>query len=311
MEVIQGLSALRPAGQSSVTVGFFDGVHRGHRSVIGRTVEVARERGLRSVAVTFDRHPREILSPGNVPLLLTTLRRKAELIEDIGVDALAVLEFTEEFSRWPKERFVEDVLVDRLATAHAVVGSNFTFGHKAEGTLESLSDLGAAAGFSVEGVGLLKIGGRPVSSTSIREALLEGALRWPQEALGRRHVVEGTVVTGAGRGKGLGWPTANLRTPAGLLLPGRGVYAGRAIVDGQAWAAAINIGVNPTFGEEPVHLEAHLLGYDGDLRDRVIAIEFWERIRDEKRFDSAEALSEQIARDVEHTRALIGSSAAR
>ena len=306
MEVLRGIGALPLEGESAVTIGFFDGVHRGHQSVMRRLVTVARGRGLRAVAVTFDRHPREVLTPGNVPGLLSTTERKALLIEDLGMDALLVMEFDEEVASWPPERFVEEVLVRGLNAKHATVGANFTFGHKAVGTVETLTDLGGLHGFSVEGVTLLEIEGTRVSSTSIREALAAGDLEWPTRALGRRHIVDGTVVPGAGRGDDLGWPTANLETDPRLLLPARGVYAGRGILEDGAWPAAINVGVNPTFGEEPLHVEAFLLGFEGDITGRPIGIEFWERLRDEERFDSPEELSRAIGKDVDRTRALVG-----
>jgi riboflavin kinase/FMN adenylyltransferase len=222
-----------------------------------------------------------------------------------------VLEFTEEFSRWPPEAFVERVLVEGLQTRGAAVGQNFTFGHRAAGNLEVLTALGAAHGFSVEGLPLLDIDGRPISSTSIRDALASGDLDWPERALGRRYVVEGTVVPGAGRGKGLGFPTANLLTPAGIQLPGRGVYAGRALLEEGSWPAAVNVGINPTFGGEPLHVEAHLLDFDGDLVGKVLAVEFWQRLRDEQRFDSAEDLAVQIAEDVRRTASLVGQTEPR
>ncbi len=313
MEVIHGIDA-RSSAESGpgtvVTIGFFDGVHRGHRAVLERTVAVARERGLDSVAVTFDRHPREILTPGNEPMLLTTLERKASLIEALGIDRLVVLAFTEEFSRLPAEEFVQRILVDGLAARHAVVGSNFTFGYRAMGTLMVLAGLGEAGGFSVEGVGLLHLGERSVSSSSIREALARGDLTWPTEALGRRYVVDGMVTRGAGRGAAIGFPTANLEVPPRMLLPGEGVYAGRAIAAPGTFAAAINVGTNPTFGVEPLHAEAFLLDFAGDLRGEPIALELWERLRDEVQFESADALAAQIALDVERTRAVVGADAA-
>jgi riboflavin kinase/FMN adenylyltransferase len=309
MDVVQGTSALPIEGPSAVTIGFFDGVHAGHQAVIGRTVDVARAGGLRPVAVTFDRHPLQTLSPGKVPPLLTTLRRKAALIEALGVETLFVLEFTDEVSRWEPEAFVERVLVRGVAARHVVIGTNFTFGHRAAGNLAVLEDLGPTKGFDVESVGLSKLDGRPVSSTSIREALIEGDLGWPEAALGRRYSVEGAVVPGAGRGKGLGFPTANLRTPDGILLPGRGVYAGRAWRDGESWPAAVNIGINPTFGQEALHLEAHLLGFDGVLVGEVLTVEFWVRLRDEVRFDSPASLARQIAEDVQRTRIAVAASA--
>ena len=223
MERLHGLEALPvDAARTVVTVGFFDGVHLGHRAVLGRTVDAARERGLPSVAVTFDRHPREVLTPGREPRLLTTVDRKAALVEETGIDTLLVLEFTEDFSRWPAERFVSDVLLGGLHADHCVMGANFTFGHKAAGTVELLIEQGPALGFTAERVELLEVHGRRVSSSSVRDAIAQGDLAWPGVALGRRFVLDGIVVSGAGRGHALGFPTANLRTGPRLLLPGRG-----------------------------------------------------------------------------------------
>jgi riboflavin kinase/FMN adenylyltransferase len=306
MRVRHGLEALPlEAGPTVATIGFFDGVHRGHQAVMRRTVDAAGDRAGRAVVVTFDRHPREVLTPGQEPKLLTSLDRKAAQLEALGIDDLVVLEFTEDFSRWPPDAFADRVLVDGLRAEHVVVGSNFTFGYRALGTLPVLSDLGAGRGFSVEGVAVLRVGGRPVSSSSIREALAAGDLAWPTEALGRRYVVDGRVGAGAGRGRDLGFPTANLEVPSRILLPGDGVYAGRAHVDGEAMVAAINVGTNPTFGGEPLHVEAHLLDFDGVLTGKEMAVEFWTRLRDETRFESAAALVRQIAEDVARTRALV------
>jgi riboflavin kinase/FMN adenylyltransferase len=305
MEVVNGSSSLPLSGESSVTIGFFDGVHRGHQAVIRRAVEVAGQRGLGPVAVTFDRHPLETLSPGKTPPLLTTLRRKAELIEALGVETLFVLEFTEEVSRWPPGGFVERVLDRGLSARHVVVGANFTFGHRAAGNIGVLTDLGPRHGFTAEAAATFTVDGHPVSSTSIREALAEGELDWPERALGRRYAVEGTVVPGAGRGRGLGFPTANLRTPAGILLPGRGVYAGRATTGEESWTAAINVGINPTFGHEPLHVEAHLLDFEGDLTGGVLGVEFWARLRDEVRFEGPDELVRQVEDDVRRTREIV------
>ena len=306
MDVLRGLEALPlhvPA--SVVTIGFFDGVHRGHQVVVRRTVDEAARLGLVPVAVTFDRHPREVFAPGTEPKLLTTLDRKSQLIEASGIEALVVLEFDQDFSRWPPEEFVTRVLAEGLRTKHAVVGSNFTFGHKATGNLATLSDLGAGNGFGVEGVALLKLDGRAVSSSSIREALAAGDLDWPTIALGRPFAVDGTVVAGAGRGEALGFPTANLELAARMLTPGQGVYAGMAYLDGEGHVAAINIGTNPTFGVEPVHLEAYLLEFEQEVRGRPMSVEFWHRLRDEVRFESVDDLARQIKDDVERTRALM------
>ena len=306
MERRLGLGALPlPYDRCVATVGFFDGVHLGHRAVLSRTVEQARARGVPAVAVTFDRHPREILTPGLEPRLLTTVERKAGLIEAIGVDDLVVLEFTEELSHWPPDRFMRDVLGDGLRARHCVMGANFTFGHRARGTVELLIAEGHRYGFSAERVELRELDGRTVSSSSIREALAAADLEWPRRALGRRFVLDGTVVSGAGRGQDLGYPTANLRTWPRLLLPGQGIYAGRAVVEGRAHVAAIDVGTNPTFGSEPLHVESFLLDFDGDLAGRAMAVEFWSYLRPEQKFESAEALTEAIADDVRRTRAVV------
>jgi riboflavin kinase/FMN adenylyltransferase len=308
MEIVRGLEALPlPDGPSVVTVGFFDGVHVGHREVLGRTVEAARERDARSVAVTFDRHPREILTPGSEPRLLTTVERKAALIAATGIDVLLILAFTEELSRVSAEDFVRDVLAGGLHAVHARVGANFAFGHRAAGTVETLGEVGRPLGMTADEVGLHTLGDRVVSSSSIRQALAEGDLAWPLRALGRRFVLDGEVVSGAGRGKGLGYPTANLRTWPRLLLPGQGIYAGAAeLFDGSRYLAAIDVGTNPTFGVEPLHVEAFLIDFpDEELRGQQLAVEFWERLRDEVPFASVGELVAAIGDDVERTRSIV------
>jgi len=308
MRRLSGLDALPLDGGPAVaTIGFFDGVHRGHHAVISRAVDAASERGLQSVAVTFDRHPREVLTPGKEPRLLTTVERKSSLIEATGVDALLVLEFTEEFSRWPAEEFVGRVLAEGVRARHVVIGANFTYGHRAAGTVETLGPMGKPHGITAEAAELLDVEGHRVSSSSIREALAGGDLAWPRAALGRRFVLDGEVVSGAGRGKGLGFPTANLRTWPRLLLPGSGIYAGVAeLANGAHHVAAISVGTNPTFGSEPLHAEAYLLDYEGPaLNGEHLAIEFWARLRDEERFDSPEELIRAIDADVARTRELV------
>ena len=308
MQVVHGIESLPLGGEPSVvTVGFFDGVHLGHREVLARTVERARERGVRSVGITFDRHPREVLTPGHEPRLLTTVERKASLIEETGIEILVVLEFTPAFSRVPADDFVRDVLVGGVHAVYAVMGANFTFGFKAAGTIDTLPAMGADYGLGVEGVDLLQIGGRTVSSSSIREALAAGDLDWPFTALGRRSVIDGEVVSGHGRGAGLGYPTANLRTWPRLLLPGQGIYAGAATSEGRRYTAAIDVGTNPTFGVEPLHVEAFLLDYEGgELRGKALAVEFWERLRDEVKYGSIDDLVAAIASDVDRTRGIVG-----
>ena len=308
MDLLRGIDSLGSReGPAIVTVGFFDGVHRGHRAVIGRTVALAAELGLPSVAVTFDRHPREVFAPGTEPRQLTTPSRKAALIAEIGIRTLVVLEFTEAFSRIPPDRFAKGILVEGLRAEHVVVGANFTFGHRAEGTVDTLQELGSTLGFAAEGVPLLEIDGRVVSSTAIRQALADGDVGWPRLALGRRYAVEGRVGEGAGRGTALGWPTANLDLPPKMLLPGTGVYAGTATLGAGSWVAAINVGTNPTFGVEPLHLEAFLLDFDRDIRGESMTVEFWARVSGEERYDSIEALQRKIDDDVRRTREIVAA----
>ena len=307
MDVLHGLDALPLDDRPSVaTVGFFDGVHRGHQAVLDRVRAEARARDMRSVAVTFDRHPREVLTPGREPRLMTTVERRAELIAACGIDMLVVLPFDRDFSMVRADAFVADILVGGVHAVHAAMGANFTFGFKALGTMENLSQLGRPFGLTSEAVPLVEIEGRTVSSTSIRQALAAGDLVWPREALGRRFVLDGEVVTGHGRGKGLGYPTANLRTWPRLLLPGQGIYAGIAEHRGLRYRTAFDVGTNPTFGVEPLHVEAFLLDYEGrDLPGEPLSIEFWARVRDEQKYDDIEALVAAIARDVALARDLV------
>ena len=307
MDVRHGLDALPLDDRPSVaTVGFFDGVHRGHQAVFDRVRAEARARDMRSVAVTFDRHPREVLTPGREPRLMTTVERRAELIAACGIDVLVVLPFDRDFSMVPADAFVADILVGGVHAVHAAMGANFTFGFKALGTMENLSQMGRPFGLTSEAVPLVEIEGRTVSSTSIREALAAGDLAWPREALGRRFVLDGEVVTGHGRGKGLGYPTANLRTWPRLLLPGQGIYAGVAEHRGLRYRTAFDVGTNPTFGVEPLHVEAFLLDYEGqDLPGEPLSIEFWARVRDEQKYNDIAALVAAIARDVALARDLV------
>jgi len=310
VDVIRGIGSLPlPDAPRVATVGFFDGVHRGHQEVLRTVVARARARGVGSVAITFDRHPREVLSPGDEPRLLTSVDRKAELIAHTGIDELVVLAFDRDFSLIRAEDFVRDVLVDGVHAVHAAMGANFTFGFRALGTMGNLPALGAPFGLTIESVGLVETGGRVVSSTSVREALAAGDLGWPRVALGHRFVLDGEVVTGHGRGRGLGYPTANLRTWPRLLLPGQGIYAGVAEHAGRRYRAAIDCGTNPTFGVEPLHVEAFLMGFDGELPGEPLAIEFWERLRDEVRYDSVDELTAAIETDVARTRDLVPDDA--
>jgi riboflavin kinase / FMN adenylyltransferase len=308
MRMLVGRDSLgRLEGGSAVTIGTFDGVHLGHRALIARAISEAADEGITSAAITWDRHPNITLRPDRVPPLLTSPERKIELLESTGIDLLVVLPFDKELSSWPPERFATDVLATGLNARSVFVGAGWRFGHKAAGDVQLLEKLGAELGFDASGIELSKYAGEPVSSSRVRRAVLEGDVTEAEALLGRPFDVDGVVVRGAGRGVGLGWPTANLEIDDGLARPLRGIYAGRARAGGSWHPAAISVGVNPTFGGDeaaPPVVEAFLLDFDGDLYGETLRVEFWKRLRDEQKFDSVDDLVAQIALDVEATRSL-------
>ncbi|TDP70968.1 bifunctional riboflavin kinase/FAD synthetase [Actinokineospora alba] len=299
-------------GRCVATIGVFDGVHRGHQELISRAVEIARDRGLPCVLVTFDPHPSEVVRPGSHPAQLTTLRRKAELVESLGVDALCVLPFTPELSKVTAEEFVHEVLVERLHIAAVVVGENFTFGNRALGNVELLTKLGHRFGFSTEGAKLVTAdssGEITFSSTYIRACIDAGDVRAAQAALGRPHRLEGIVVRGDGRGHELGFPTANLSTPRFAAVPADGVYACQFTLLNSAnrgpLTAAVSVGTNPTFSGRERRVEAFVLDVDEDFYGQRVAIDFVERLRAMEKYPSSEALVEQMHLDVARTRELL------
>ena len=298
-------------GECVVTIGVFDGVHRGHQRIVGRAAQVGEQRGLPVVAITFDPHPDEVTRPGSHPPFLCSARRRAELLGGLGVDAVCVLPFTLEFSRLAPDDFVRTVLVERMHAAVVVVGEDFRFGHKAAGDVQLLAKLGEKYEFTTEGMPLLVADGTMLSSTSIRQMLAEGDVAAAAKALGRPHRVEGVVVRGHQRGRALGFPTANLETPPHTAIPADGIYAGWLASlddegrDVQRWPAAISIGTNPTFGEGEQTVEAYALDRtDLDLYGMHAAIDFAARLRGTLRFDSVDALVEQMHRDVDQAREL-------
>ncbi len=292
-------------GRSVVTIGVFDGVHRGHQQIISHVVERARDAGLNSVVVTFDPHPAEVVRPGSHPAMLTTPRRKAELIEGLGADALCVLPFTPAFSRLSAEEFVHDVLVEHLHAAAVVVGKNFRFGHKAAGDTALLTALGQRFGFTVEDSPLLSDGDTTFSSTYVRACVDAGDVASAARALGREHRVEGVVVRGDQRGRELGFPTANLETHPYAAVPADGIYAGWLVRGKERLPAAVSIGTNPTFSGRERRVEAYVLDFDGDLYGEHVGLEFVARLRPTLSFDSVDALVTQIAVDVDQTRLLL------
>ncbi|GHJ31769.1 MULTISPECIES: bifunctional riboflavin kinase/FAD synthetase [Streptomyces] len=303
-------------GRSVVTIGSYDGVHRGHQLIIGRAVARARELGVPAVVVTFDPHPSEVVRPGSHPPLLATHQRRAELMAGLGVDAVLVLPFTAEFSRLTPADFVVKVLVDKLHARVVVEGPNFRFGHKAAGNVAFLSELGTSYDYEVEVVDLYERGeaggGEPFSSTLVRRLVAEGDVAGAMEVLGRPHRVEGVVVRGAQRGRELGFPTANLETPPHTAIPADGVYAGWLTAQGEAMPAAISVGTNPQFDGTERTVEAYAIDRVGlDLYGLHVEVDFLAYLRGQEKFDSIEALLERMAADVKRARELVEGHGAR
>jgi riboflavin kinase / FMN adenylyltransferase len=296
-------------GESVITIGQFDGVHLGHQRVVARAAELGRERGLPVVAITFDPHPDEVIRPGSHPPFLCSTRRRAELLGGLGVDAVCLLPFTLEFSRLDPDEFVRAVLVDKLHAAAVVVGEDFRFGHKARGDVQLLDKLGEKYDYTVEGLPLLVLDDETISSTAIRGLLEAGDVAGAAKLLGRPHRVEGVVVRGHQRGRQLGFPTANVESPPHTAIPADGIYAGwlstldEAGAEMNRWPAAISIGTNPTFDGQARTVEAYALDRtDLDLYGLHAAIDFVARLRGTLRFDSIDALVEQMHEDVDEAR---------
>ena len=307
METVRDLGALarRPR---AIAIGTFDGVHIGHQRVIGLAVEAARERGITSAAVTFEHHPLAVIAPHRQPRLLTSLTLKMEFIADLGVDETVVLPFDHAMAAMTPEEFCA-LLAEQLTARVVVVGGNFTFGAGARGTSADLAGCGRVHGFEAKIVPLVLAGGRPISSSRIRELVQGGRLAEAREILGRPPRTIGSVVRGFERGRRLGFPTANIEAHTGTLFPGLGVYAARAQVDGRWYRAAVNVGHNPTFvhhGDElgTVHVEAYLIGFEGDIYGREVRLDFLEKIRDEIAFEYVDDLVARMHADVEHVKSL-------
>jgi riboflavin kinase/FMN adenylyltransferase len=295
-------------GRAAVTIGNFDGVHRGHQALVERVVGRARSTLGTAVVLTFDPHPVRVLAPDRAPLSLSTPAQKRELLAGLGVDVLAELPFTAAVAALSPEEFVRDVLEGEVQASHVVVGQTFRFGRGRAGDAAALARLGAAGDFGVEAVPPVLEDGTPVSSSRVREALAAGDTVAAARLLGRPYFVDARVVRGDGRGRTIGVPTANLE-PENEILPARGVYAGRCRAPDGSWrAAVVNRGRRPTFGGETETVEAHLLDFDGDLYGSVLRLAFAVRLREERRFPSPGALVAQIREDVQRARALLSGA---
>jgi riboflavin kinase/FMN adenylyltransferase len=283
--------------RGAVAIGNFDGVHLGHAAIAQRLVARAREVGGRALVFTFDPHPVRILRPEMAPPPLTWTDRKAELLGELGVDAVLAYPTDEALLQLTARAFFERIVVGQLNARVLVEGPNFNFGRGRAGTIDTLRQFCQQAGITLEVVDPVVHDGGIVSSSRVRKLLSEGKIDDACRMLTRPYRLRGMVRHGAGRGVKIGFPTANVDA-IDTLLPGPGVYAGRAIVDAEPWQAAINVGPNPTFGEQAMKVEVHLIGYHGSLYGRPLVVDFLRRLRDIQRFDSVAALREQLERDV-------------
>jgi riboflavin kinase/FMN adenylyltransferase len=304
MQVIRDNQPSDNSKRSVVTIGAYDGVHRGHQAVIGQVRKEALQLGCQSVVVTFDKHPASVVRPESAPKLLTDLDQKLELLQKTGIDATLIVEFNRERSTEDPALFVKRVLVDTLRARIVVVGEDFHFGFNRGGNVAMLRELGIQFDFQVEPVKLIaRPDGveEPVSSTSIRRALAGGQVEIAANLLGRAYEVRGVVVNGDKRGRAIGFPTANVEVPNAMCLPADGVYAGKfQCDDGSLHACAINLGRRPTFFEhaDSSLLEAHLLNFDGDLYGQKVSVTFEHFLRSERKFDGLEAIRTQLQLDV-------------
>lgn len=316
MRVLRDLAEVPATPEGAVvSIGFYDGVHLGHRAVLGAVTGRATAAGYRSTVVTFDRHPAQVLRPDSAPRLLCDLDQKLELLATTGVDETYVIHFDVERSTETAEHFVREVLVAGLRARLVVVGEDFHFGHRRGGNVALLAEMGAELGFDVIGHDLVGIEGhhaRPeeqVSSTAIRRALSEGRLDDANAMLGRPHEMRGPVVAGDRRGREIGFPTANVAVPPEMLMPADGIYAGHLVrADRSLLPAAVYLGHRPTFYDEGAAtlLEVHCLDFSGDLYGERVAVRLEHRLRGDQRFDSVDALAAQLARDCDEARRRLG-----
>jgi riboflavin kinase/FMN adenylyltransferase len=310
VSLIRDLDELKePLVNPVLTIGNFDGVHRGHLALFEKVKERARALGGKSAVMTFEPHPITVMHPGNGPTLITPTSLKLKLLDAAGIDVILCIPFTKDFAAISATAFVHDILVRRIGVKEIVVGYDYNFGHRREGDIHLLRRMGQTLGFIVHVMGPIKVGETLVSSTSIRNLIREGKIDLARDLLGRPPQLSGRVVPGQNRGgRLLGFPTANLMT-RDALIPRVGVYAVEVLVGDQKYRGVTNVGYNPTFGDGPMTVETHLLGFSGDLVGREITLMFLGRIRDERRFGSLEALVEQIRMDIQEAEAFFSEEA--
>jgi riboflavin kinase/FMN adenylyltransferase len=298
-----------PFTKSVITLGNFDGLHLGHQELIRKVIRRAKELGAYSIVVTFRPHPLKILAPEKCPPLISIYEEKIRLFEKLGVDVLVKIPFTLEFSKMSPEDFVRNILCDMLGAREIYVGSNYRFGRGREGNITTLKAMGEKFGFTLREVEQVSLDGEVISSTKIRHLLRDGEVEHAARLLGRTYAITGIVVKGDGRGKGLGFPTANI-APKHSIIPAHGVYAVRLFVRDKFYDGIANIGMRPTFDKNVLAVEVHVFDFNEDIYGEEISLYFIGKIREEKKFDSADELILQIRADIETARGLLSVSSA-
>jgi riboflavin kinase/FMN adenylyltransferase len=304
MEIDQELASVTPQGETVLTIGVFDGVHAGHRYLLKKLQQRATERNLLSGVVTFSPHPKSVLHPHNQLPWLSSLEDRVSTFRELGVNIVAVLTFTPKVAQISAREFIS-LVKKHLKMRGIIVGPDFALGQGREGNINLLRALGHEMNFSLEAIPPYTINGEVVSSTLIRQALAQGDMRKVERLMGRYFYLGGKVITSDKRGRILGFPTANLDLKPQQALPGNGIYATIAQVDGKQFPSATNIGIRPTFGEGEKTVETHLLNYKGDLYGKDMKVEFVQKLRDEQRFPSSEELKAQIEKDVREVEAIL------
>lgn len=291
---------------TSATIGNFDGVHVGHKKIIAAVKEEAKQKGLSSCVITFHPHPQKVLQNIDIPLLVP-IRERLKLLEKEGVDVVACYTFTKDIAKIPAKDFVTDILIGKLNLKHLIVGPGFSFGRKREGNLDLLDKMGKEYDFDTEVVETALIDGEIVSSTAIRNLVREGNMTKAGKFLGYNFYIEGQVKEGEGRGRQIGFPTANLDTDWDIL-PKVGVYATLAHVDGIVLNSITNVGYRPTFGNNELVIETHIFNFNEDIYKKRIEVEFVDRVRDEQKFNGPQALVEQIKKDVDRVNVILSKN---
>lgn len=306
-----------PEATRVVAIGNFDGVHIGHQRIINDATAAAREAGARSMVMTFHPHPLCIIAPDKCPPILTPLNIKADLIEELGVDDFLIIPFSREFSELPPGDFCDMLFSSSVGAIHVIVGDNFRFGHMAQGDVSFLEEYGEKAGMKISAEPLVQAGGKPISSTRIRNLLLDGELSEVRQILGRPPATHGKVVHGDKRGRAMGVRTANIDARVDCIFPGRGVYLADLFVGKDPYACLVNVGHNPTFcatdddSEQKMRIEAHILDFERNIYGMNVRIDFLEKLRDEIKFENADKLVEQIKKDIAAARAFTGFAVAK